>query len=59
MLALHEEFGRRRITVSVLEVNAEDRGARQFYEKLDYEYLEMLQGYYYGRLDAYRMVRFM
>jgi len=57
MKVLHQEFGKRKVAVSVLEVNAEDEGARQFYEKLEYQYLELLKGYYYGRLNAYRMVR--
>jgi [ribosomal protein S18]-alanine N-acetyltransferase len=59
MTTLHDEFRRRQVTLSLLEVNAEDEGARRFYEKLEYQYTEIVRGYYYGRLDAYRMVCFL
>ena len=57
MSALHEEFQKRQVMWTVLEVSASDPGARQFYEKLDYRYLETVRGYYNGREDALRMVR--
>ncbi len=59
MDALHREFRTRRVVVAVLEVNAEDEGARRFYEKLEYEYVERVRGYYCGRMDAYRMICFL
>ncbi len=57
MGALHSEFGKRHVRWTVLEVSASDLGARQFYEKLDYRYVETVPGYYNGREDALRMVR--
>lgn len=59
MNALHGEFRSRRVAVAVLEVNAEDEGARRFYEKLEYEYVERVPGYYCGTMDAYRMICFL
>ncbi len=57
MGALHSEFGKHHVRWTVLEVSASDLGARQFYEKLDYRYVETIQGYYNGKEDAVRMVR--
>jgi len=57
MGALHSEFRNRHVRWTVLEVNASDLGARQFYEKLNYRYVETIRGYYNGREDALRMVR--
>ena len=59
MRALHSEFRKRHVLWTVLEVKASDLGARQFYEKLDYRYVETVRGYYNGREDALRMVRTM
>jgi [ribosomal protein S18]-alanine N-acetyltransferase len=59
MNSLHEEFRRRQVTLTILEVSAEDEGARRLYEKLNYQYAEIVRGYYYGRIDAYRMVCFL
>jgi ribosomal protein S18 acetylase RimI-like enzyme len=44
--------------VFVLEVGVENSPAQKLYEKLQYEYLERLSGYYHVRQDAYRMARF-
>ena len=57
MNVLHDELKKHRIAVSVLEVSTVNLAAQRLYEKLDYKYLEILPGYYNGRLDAYRMVR--
>jgi len=57
MSALHEEFLCRNVRLAILEVSAEDLTARRFYENIDYEYSEVLPGYYNRRIDACRMVR--
>jgi ribosomal protein S18 acetylase RimI-like enzyme len=57
MDALHAEFRKHHVLWTVLEVSASDSGARQFYERLDYRYIETLPDYYGGREDAFRMVR--
>jgi len=59
LTALHEEFMRRNVAVSVLEVDTSDSGARCFYERMGYEWVETIRGYYNGRRDAYRMICFM
>ena len=41
----------------VLEVRADNAGARAFYERLGYRPLARLPGYYQGREDALRMKR--
>ena len=55
MRAIHREFLRRNAMVSVLEVSVENAGARRFYERLKYQYVCILPGYYAGRIDACRM----
>jgi ribosomal-protein-alanine N-acetyltransferase len=57
MKAMHQEFLRRNLTVSVLEVDIGNTGAVKFYQKLHYETVERLRGYYSGSRDAFRMVR--
>ncbi len=59
MNTLHEEFHKREIAMVFLEVDVSNRGALEFYKGLGYERTETLRGYYVGRSDAYRMVRFM
>jgi [ribosomal protein S18]-alanine N-acetyltransferase len=56
MNALHEDFRRRGIRASILEVSVRNDPARLLYEKLQYQYYETLRGYYHGREDAHRMV---
>lgn len=58
MNRMHKELQQRGVSVSVLEVAVENSPARKLYEKLQYEYLEKLSGYYRGRRDAWRMARF-
>jgi ribosomal-protein-alanine N-acetyltransferase len=41
----------------LLEVRADNAGARAFYERLGYRRLALLPGYYQGREDALRMER--
>ena len=57
MRALHRALTRENIEVAVLEVSVRNLPAQRLYEKLQYQYLETLYGYYQGREDAYRMVR--
>jgi ribosomal protein S18 acetylase RimI-like enzyme len=57
MKTLHEEFRDKGAEISFLEVDVANDAARRFYEGLRYRYLELLQGYYNGRSDAYRMIR--
>jgi ribosomal protein S18 acetylase RimI-like enzyme len=56
---LHEEFRRVGVLLVVLEVDVENSGGQRFYEKLGYERIETLRGYYRERGDAYRMARFL
>ncbi len=56
MNALHEEFHRRGARVCLLEVDVGNSEARRFYERLRYEYVGLLPGYYNGRSDALRMM---
>ncbi|HTY61125.1 MAG TPA: N-acetyltransferase [Acidobacteriota bacterium] len=57
MRALHRALTRENIEVAFLEVSVRNLPAQRLYEKLQYQYLETLYGYYQGREDAYRMVR--
>jgi len=41
----------------LLEVRADNAGARAFYERLGYQRLALVPGYYQGREDALRMER--
>jgi len=59
MKELHREFLKRNLAVSLLEVDVENRGALKFYHGHQYETVETLRGYYSGRRDAYRMVKFL
>jgi ribosomal protein S18 acetylase RimI-like enzyme len=56
MLALHEEFCRRGMTESVLEVDALNEAAHRFYLGLGYGQQELLRGYYRNRRDAFQMI---
>ena len=57
MNKLHADFKRQKITRSILEVGVHNIPAQRLYEKLHYQYVETLIGYYRGRQDAYRMMR--
>ena len=57
MNKLHLELKKQKIGLSILEVGVQNLPAQHLYEKLHYQYLETLVGYYRGREDAYRMVR--
>ena len=57
MEELHGMLGERGIRISILEVATGNAAAQRLYEKMQYEYLETLSGYYHGRGDAYRMAR--
>jgi [ribosomal protein S18]-alanine N-acetyltransferase len=57
MNRMHKGLQQRGINIVVLEVAVENGPARKLYEKLQYEYIEKLPGYYHGRLDAWRMAR--
>jgi [ribosomal protein S18]-alanine N-acetyltransferase len=57
MRDLHRVLAKVSIEVAVLEVGVKNRPAQRLYEKLHYQYLETLHGYYQEREDAYRMIR--
>jgi len=57
MNALHGELGRRGVHTTILEVGVRNVAAQRLYEKLHYQYLGTLAGYYHGREDAYQMTR--
>lgn len=56
MDVIHGEFRLKGAKFSVLEVDVRNETARRFYEGLQYQYLEVLPGYYNGRSDAWRMI---
>lgn len=57
MKTMHDELRQRGIGVAILEVSVRNLPAKRLYEKLRYQHLETLSGYYNGREDACRMVR--
>jgi ribosomal-protein-alanine N-acetyltransferase len=57
MNTLHGKLKRQGIAAAILEVGIGNIPAQRLYEKLQYQYLGTLHGYYHGREDAYRMVR--
>ncbi len=57
MEGLHSEFARLGATHVFLEVSVNNLGARLFYEKLGYRFLELLPGYYSDGTDACLMIR--
>lgn len=57
MEALHRDLGKLRVGVVRLEVAVNNAPARRLYEKLDYEYVGALRGYYHGTEDAFQMAR--
>ena len=59
MNVLHEEFEKKGIRAVILEVSIRNLPAQRLYEKLRYQYLGKISGYYRGREDAYRMARFL
>ncbi len=54
---LHRELRRQRIEAIILEVGVHNIPAQRVYEKLQYQYLRTLPGYYHGREDAYQLAR--
>jgi [ribosomal protein S18]-alanine N-acetyltransferase len=54
---IHRELGEIGVRTIVLEVGTDNLPAQRLYQGLQYQYIEMLAGYYYGREDAYRMAR--
>jgi ribosomal protein S18 acetylase RimI-like enzyme len=54
MAALHAELKLRGVRRVFLEVDVENHGARRFYERLGYRWVERIERYY-GRSDADRM----
>lgn len=57
MDSLHGLLSKKGIEAAVLEVSAINVPAQRLYEKMNYQYLGTLSGYYHGREDAYRMAR--
>lgn len=57
MEELHRDLDRLRVGVSLLEVAVNNAPARRLYEKLDYQYVGAMRGYYQGKEDAFRMAR--
>jgi ribosomal-protein-alanine N-acetyltransferase len=57
MKTMHQELKQMEISTAILEVSVRNLPAKHLYEKLKYQYLETLFGYYNGREDAHRMVR--
>lgn len=55
MEELHSILRERGVEAAVLEVSTQNAAAQQLYEKMNYQYLETLSGYYKGQEDAYRM----
>lgn len=54
---LHGILKKRGIHAAILEVATDNVPAQGLYEKMHYQYLGTLSGYYHGRADAYRMAR--
>jgi ribosomal-protein-alanine N-acetyltransferase len=59
MEVLHDALRRTGAALAVLEVDVQNSSAQAFYEKLGYERVETLRGYYKVGRDAYRMVCFL
>jgi [ribosomal protein S18]-alanine N-acetyltransferase len=57
MKNLHRELSSRGVAYAVLEVSVNNEPARRLYEKLGYQYLRILPGYYNGREDAHQMIK--
>ena len=57
MDSLHGVLREKGIETAVLEVSTNNVPARRLYEKMNYQYLGTLSGYYHGQQDAYRMAR--
>ncbi len=58
MEELHGKLGEKGVRASILEVSTNNLPALRLYEKMHYQYLGTLSGYYHGHEDAYRMARF-
>jgi [ribosomal protein S18]-alanine N-acetyltransferase len=57
MSALHRALQARKVGVACLEVAVGNLPAQRLYERLQYQYLGILPGYYRGLEDAYQMAR--
>ncbi len=57
MDALHAELQKRGVSAAILEVAVRNLAAQHLYEKLQYQYVSTIPGYYHGREDAYQMAR--
>jgi ribosomal-protein-alanine N-acetyltransferase len=57
MDSLHGTLREKGIEAAILEVSTNNVPAQRLYEKMQYQYLGILSGYYHGREDAYRMAR--
>lgn len=55
MKELHGMLENRGIEAAVLEVATDNVPAQRLYEKMNYQYLGTMSGYYRGRADAFRM----
>jgi len=59
MQFLHQSFRDRNVKTVDLEVSVKNYAAQLLYEQLQYYRVGFLPGYYRGREDAYRMMRFL
>jgi ribosomal-protein-alanine N-acetyltransferase len=57
METLHSKLKMKGIGAAILEVGIGNIPAQRLYERLHYQYLATLRGYYHGKDDAYRMAR--
>jgi [ribosomal protein S18]-alanine N-acetyltransferase len=57
MNEIHCELKKIGVRAIFLEVGAENLPAQRLYQGLQYQFIEILAGYYHGREDAYRMAR--
>ncbi len=55
MEEMHGMLGERGIEAAILEVATDNVPAQRLYEKMNYQYLGTLTGYYQRQADAYRM----
>jgi [ribosomal protein S18]-alanine N-acetyltransferase len=58
MNEIHCELNKIGVRAIYLEVGAENFPAQCLYQGLQYQFIEILAGYYHGLEDAYRMARF-
>jgi len=55
MEELHGILAEKGSMTAFLEVATDNFPAQRLYEKMNYQYLDTLSGYYHGKADAYRM----